>query len=98
MSYNAIGDNILVKPSEQTEKKSKSGLILTEETRSTLVSGTVISAGEGDWKFSLFTPNPFKVGDVILYPKNRGSRFDIDFVEHVFLKIADVVALVKNEN
>ncbi len=59
------GNNILVKPSE-IEMKTKSGIILTEQSKTKLVEGEVMKLGHKDYKFDC------KVGELAMYPLSAG--------------------------
>ena len=95
-TFKPLGDRILIKPDSLGEKKTESGLILTNSAqRGARVYGTVVSVGTG-----IFSQNgnpipvTVQVGDVVMYEHDMvGSPIDLDgekyllFHEHQLLGI-----------
>ena len=90
-----IRDRLLVKKIED-ELKTKSGLVLSEDTKERPTKGTVLAVGEGamndDGKI---LPMIVKVGDTILYPKYGGQPAKVDKEEFLILEEKEVLAILK---
>ena len=94
MGYKPLGDRLLVKPNE-SEEKTKSGIVLPDSAKEKPQEGLVISAGEGgrDDKGSRISMD-VKVGDTVLYSKYAGTEVKIDGKEHLIIRENDVLAII----
>ena len=95
-TFKPLGDRVLIKPESLGEKKTKSGLILTDSAqRGARVWGEVVSVGTGVFSQNgERIPMTVKVGDSVLYEHDMaGSPIEIDgekyllFNEHQLLGI-----------
>ena len=95
MGYKPLGDRLLVKPNE-SEEKTKSGIVLPDSAKEKPQEGSVIATGDGardeDGKK---IPMEVKKGDVVLYSKYAGTEVKIDGIEHLIIKENDVLAIVE---
>src|SRR5580692_7526271 len=73
-----ISNRLLVKPIGE-ESKTAGGIIIPQVAKDKPTKGTVVVAGPGriSDKGELI-PNSVKVGDTILYPKNKGLEIKIE--------------------
>ena len=78
------GNNILVKPLE-VEMKTKSGIILTEQSKTKLVEGEVMKIGNKKYPFDC------KVGEIAMYPLTAGYPVEIFGVKYLLMKENQVV-------
>jgi chaperonin GroES len=89
-----IRDRLLVKKIED-DLKTKSGLILSEDTKERPTKGTVLAVGEGaineDGKI---LPMVIKVGDTVLYPKYAGHPVKLNKDEYLILEEKEVLGIV----
>jgi chaperonin GroES len=94
MAYKPLGDRLLVKPNE-SEEKTKSGIVLPDSAKEKPQEGLVISAGQGgrDDKGARI-PMDVKVGDTVLYSKYAGTEVKIDGKEHLIIRENDVLAII----
>jgi chaperonin GroES len=90
-----IRDRLLVKKIED-ELKTKTGLILSDDTKERPTKGTVLACGEGrlndDGKL---LPMIIKLGDTILYPKYAGHPIKVDNEEYLILDEDEVLGILK---
>jgi len=95
-TFKPLGDRVLIKPETFGEKKTESGLILTDSAqRGQRVYGEVVSVGTGIFSQSgNRIPMTVKVGDTIMYEHDMaGSPIEIGeekyliFHEHQLLGI-----------
>jgi chaperonin GroES len=94
-----IRDRLLVQKIED-ELKTKTGLILSDDTKERPTKGTVLAVGDGaindDGKL---LPMVIKVGDTVVYPKYAGHPIKIDKVEYLILEEKEVLGtLTQGEN
>jgi chaperonin GroES len=95
-TFKPLGDRILIKPESFGEKKTESGLILTDNAqRGARVYGEVISVGTGIFSQSgEKIPMTVQVGDMVMYehdmagsPVTIGDQKYLLFHEHQLLGI-----------
>ena len=97
---NPVGYRMLVRP-WSGHKKTKGGLLLTEETsdkiQMTTVVALVVKMGDLCYKDeSKFPKGPWcKEGDFIIYGRYAGSRFQTKFGEHRILNDDEIIGTVK---
>jgi chaperonin GroES len=93
--FTPIRDRLLVKKIED-ELKTKTGLILSDDTKERPTKGTVLAVGDGaindDGKL---LPMIVKVGDVVVYPKYAGNPIKLDKVEYLILEEKEVLGILK---
>ena len=95
-----VGYRMLVRP-WSGHKKTKGGLLLTEETsdkiQMTTVVALVVKMGDLCYKDeSKFPKGPWcKEGDFIIYGRYAGSRFQTKFGEHRILNDDEIIGTVK---
>ena len=85
MKLRPMADNIVLKATE-AEETTASGIILAAATREKPAIFEVMSAGP-DVK-------DIKVGDKVVVSKFVGGDIKLDGVEHKFVKLEDVLAVV----
>lgn len=92
-----IRDRILVKKIEDA-MKTKSGLVLSDDTKERPTKGDVLAVGDGklnnDGKL---IPMVIKPGDCIVYPKYAGHPIKLDGVEYLILDENEVLGTIKGE-
>ncbi len=92
-----IRDRLLVKKIEDS-MKTKSGLVLSDDTKERPTKGEVLSVGDGklndDGKL---IPMVIKKGDHIVYPKYAGHPIKLDGIEYLILDENEVLGVIKGE-
>ena len=97
---NPVGYRMLVRP-WSGHKKTKGGLLLTEDTadkiQMTTVVALVVKMGDLCYKDeSKFPSGPWcKEGEFIIYGRYAGSRFQTKFGEHRILNDDEIIGTVK---
>jgi chaperonin GroES len=94
-----LGDRVLVKPAEKGDKKTQSGIILTDTvTRGETVFGEVVSIGPG-----IFTqsgdriPVTVQVGDMVMYKKDMsGNPIKLDETEYLLFHEHELLMVIKH--
>ena len=76
LNFKPLGDRVLIQPTENKEKKSKGGIILTDSIlKGQKVYGDVVAIGTGIFSQSgEVIPMTVKVGDRVMYKKDMGSE------------------------
>ncbi len=88
MKIQPLGDRVLLKI-EKEEEKTKSGLYIPETAQEKTQSGTVVAVGDDKDVIKV------KAGDKVMYDKYAGTNIKIDGVEHLIVKMDDIIAIVK---
>lgn len=88
MKIQPLGDRVLLKI-EKEEEKTKSGLYIPETAQEKTQSGTVVAVGDDKDVIKV------KTGDKVMYDKYAGTNIKIDGVEHLIVKMDDIIAIVK---
>ena len=95
-----VGYRMLIRP-WSGEKKTKGGILITENTQSTIemttVVGLVIMMGELCYKDEKkFPSGPWcKEGQFVIYERNAESRFKTRYGEHRILNDDEIIATIK---
>lgn len=87
MKIKPIGERILVKIQEG-EEKTASGIIIPQTAQEKTQEGTVVAVGDDE-------SIKVKVDDRIMYDKYAGTALKIDGVEHLILKMSDILAIIE---
>jgi len=85
-----LGDRVMVKL-EKNEAKTAGGIIIPDTAQEKTQQGTVVAVGPGTEKEKITVKN----GDKVMYDKYAGTQVKIEGVEHLILKMADIIAVVE---
>jgi chaperonin GroES len=88
MKIKPLVDRVLVKIDEG-ETKTAGGLIIPQTAQEKTQMGTVIAVGDDKDAIKV------KPGDKVMYDKYAGTQIKVDGVDHLILKMADVVAIIE---
>ena len=91
-----IEDKIIVKPIEETEKTTASGLVLTNMQNEKPTEAIVIAVGPG-MKLadgSVIEIN-LKVGDKVIFSKYGGTEIEHEYETLVILSYRDIFAVIE---
>lgn len=92
-----IRDRLLVKKIEDS-MKTKSGLVLSDDTKERPTKGEVLSVGEGKLnEDGKLIPMVISKGDKIVYPKYAGHPIKLDGIEYLILDENEVLGIIKGE-
>lgn len=87
MKITPLGDRVLISL-EKTEDKTKGGLFIPETAQEKTQTGMVKAVGDDKDAIKV------KPGDKVMYDKYAGTSIKIDDVEHLIIKMEDVIAIV----
>ncbi|MDR0447849.1 MAG: co-chaperone GroES [Treponema sp.] len=90
MKVKPLADRVLVKL-EKNEAKTAGGIIIPDTAQEKTQQGTVVEAGPGTEKEKVTV----KSGDKVMYDKYAGAQVKIDGVEHLILKMQDIIATIE---
>ncbi|MDR1839844.1 MAG: co-chaperone GroES [Treponema sp.] len=90
MKVKPLADRVLVKL-EKNEAKTAGGIIIPDTAQEKTQQGVVVETGPGTEKEKITV----KSGDKVMYDKYAGVQIKIDGVEHLILKMSDIIAVVE---
>lgn len=88
MTLKPLGDRVLVKITE-AEKKTASGLYIPDTAAEKTQTGVVIAVGTDKDVITV------TVGQKVMYDQYAGTKVKVDGVEHLIVKMQDIVAVVE---
>jgi chaperonin GroES len=88
MKVKPLADRVIVRL-EKSETKSAGGIIIPDTAQEKTQSGVVVEVGD-DKEVIKVSP-----GQKILYDKYAGTQIKIDGVEHLILKMQDILAIIE---
>ena len=83
-----LADRVMVKL-EKNEAKTAGGIIIPDTAQEKTQQGTVVAIGDDKEVIKV------KAGQKVMYDKYSGTQVKIDGVEHLILKMADIIAIVE---
>ena len=94
MKLNPLGDRIVVKPEEEDEARTPSGLDIPDTAKEKPQLGTVLAVGPGEFKDGERVPLDVSVGDVVFYSKYGGTEVKVEGEDYLILSARDVLAVL----
>ena len=94
--FTPLGERVVVRPSDQDEVTTSSGLILPDTAREKPQEGEVVEVGPGrsteDGKGRI--PMEIKKGDRVIYSKFAGTEYKDGEEEYLILRESDILAKI----
>jgi chaperonin GroES len=90
MKVKPLADRVIVKL-EKSETKSSGGIIIPDTAQEKTQIGVVVETGPGTEKEKITV----SAGQKVMYDKYAGTQIKIDGIEHLILKMADIVAIIE---
>jgi chaperonin GroES len=88
MKVKPLGDRVLVKM-EEVEEKTAGGIFIPQTAQEKTQTGVVVAIGDDEEAITV------KKGDKIMYDKYAGTTVAIDGVDHLLMKMPDVLAIIE---
>ncbi len=88
MKVTPLADRVLIRM-EQGEAKTKGGLYIPDTAKEKTQTGIVDAIGDDKDAITV------KVGDKVMYDKYAGTTVEVDSVEYLIIKAADILAVLK---
>ena len=89
-----LEDRVIVKPLEEEEAKTASGLVIPDTAKEKPVEGEVGAVGPGKFEDGQRVPMDVNVGDRVIYSKYGGTEVKIEGDDYLILSARDVLAIV----
>ncbi len=94
MGLKPLGDRIVVKPKEDDNSTTASGLVIPDTAKEKPQLGDVVAVGPGEFQDGDRVPMDVKKGDVVVYSKYGGTEIKFEGQEFLILSARDVLAVM----
>jgi chaperonin GroES len=94
MKLAPLGDRIVVKPQDEEEVRTTSGLVIPDTAKEKPQLGEVLAVGPGEFKDGERIPVDVNVGDTVFYSKYGGTEVKHDGDDLLILSSRDVLAIL----
>jgi chaperonin GroES len=88
MKVKPLADRVMVKL-EKNESKTASGIIIPDTAQEKTQTGIVVEVGDDKEVIKV------SAGQKVMYDKYAGTPVKIDGVEHLIVKMSDVIAIIE---
>ncbi len=88
MKVKPLADRVMVKL-EKNESKTAGGIIIPDTAQEKTQTAQVVAIGDDKDVIKV------SVGQKVMYDKYAGTQVKIDGVEHLVLKMADIIAVIE---
>ena len=88
MKVKPLADRVMVKL-EKNEAKTAGGIIIPDTAQEKTQQGVVVEVGDDKEVIKV------SAGQKVMYDKYAGTQIKIDGVEHLILKMSDIIAVVE---
>jgi chaperonin GroES len=88
MKVKPLADRIMVKL-EKNEAKTAGGIIIPDTAQEKTQTGLVVEVGDDKEVIKV------KAGQKVMYDKYAGAQVKIDGVDHLILKMSDILAVIE---
>ena len=95
MTVKPLGDRVVVK-SVETEKTTKSGIVLTSASQEKPQIAEVVAVGPGGMVDGKEVKMTVKVGDKVICSKYSGTEVKVDGEEYTIVKDSEILAVVED--
>jgi len=94
MDLKPLGDRIVVKPKEEAEARTASGLVIPDTAKEKPQLGEVLAVGPGEYKDGERVPMDVSIGDLVFYSKYGGTEVKYEGEDYLILSSRDVLAIL----
>jgi chaperonin GroES len=88
MKVKPLADRVMVKL-EKNESKTAGGIIIPDTAQEKTQTGIVVEVGDDKEVIKV------NAGQKVMYDKYAGTQIKIDGVEHLILKMSDIIAVIE---
>lgn len=88
MKVKPLADRVMVKL-EKNEAKTAGGIIIPDTAQEKTQTGLVVEVGDDTEVIKV------KAGQRVMYDKYAGTTIKIDGVEHLILKMSDIIGIIE---
>ena len=94
MNLKPLGDRIVVKPQDDEESRTASGLVIPDTAKEKPQLGEILAVGPGEFKDGERIPMDVNIGDVVFYSKYGGTEVKVEGEDYLILSSRDILAVL----
>ncbi len=95
MNLTPLGDRVIVRPNEEDEQRTASGLVIPDTAKEKPQTGSILAVGPGDRnEDGDRVPMDVSVGDTVVYSKFAGTELKYEGEDYLILSSRDLLAIV----
>jgi chaperonin GroES len=94
MKLQPLGDRIIVKPKEDDNATTPSGLVIPDTAKEKPQLGDVLAVGPGEFQDGERVPLDVNEGDIVVYSKYGGTEIKFEGQDLLILSARDVLAVI----
>ncbi len=95
MNLTPLGGRVIVRPNEDDEQRTASGLVIPDTAKEKPQTGTILAVGPGDLTDDgERVPMDVAVDDTVVYSKYAGTELKYEGEEYLILSSRDLLAIV----
>ena len=95
MNLKPLGGRVIVRPNEEDEQRTASGLVIPDTAKEKPQTGEILAVGPGDISDGGDRiPLEVEIGDVVVYSKFAGTELKYEGDEYLILSSRDLLAIV----
>ena len=95
MNLQPLGDRVVVRPLDEEDMKTPSGIYIPDTAKEKPQKGKVVAVGPGRVNEDGKTLDmPVKAGDTVVYSKYAGTEYSENGSEYLIVKESDILAIV----
>ena len=93
MNLKPLSDRVVLKPLE-AEETTKSGIILTTDSKEKPQQAVVVAVGPGGFREGEEVDMDVEVGDKVVYSRFAGTEVKLDDEEYILVRQDDILAIL----
>ena len=94
MKLQPLGDRIVVKPKDEGDQTTPSGLVIPDTAKEKPQLGDVLAVGPGEFQDGERVPLDVSEGDIVVYSKYGGTEVKFEGEDYLILSARDVLAKI----
>ena len=95
MNLKPLSDRVVLKPIE-TEETTKSGIILTTDSKEKPQQAVVVAVGPGGFREGEEVDMDVEVGDKVVYSRFAGTEVKLEEDEYIIVRQDDILAIIED--
>ena len=95
MKLQPLGDRVIVKPKDDDEQRTPSGLVIPDTAKEKPQLGDVLAVGPGEFQDGDRLPMDVEVGDIVVYSKYGGTEVKFEGEDYLILSSRDLLAVIR---
>jgi chaperonin GroES len=95
MKMQPLGDRVVVKPKDEDDARTPSGLVIPDTAKEKPQLGEVLAVGPGEFQDGTRIPLDVEAGDMVVYSKYGGTEVKYEGEDYLILSARDLLAVIR---